>query len=72
MLLSKSYGSADAAERAVGDENGDLSDDDMIMGAEKRAWNKINASWGKRVAAARNNNGNGKSKFEPTIKYAGH
>lgn len=66
MLLSKSYGS-DAAERALGDENGDLSDDDIILAAQKRAWNKMNASWGKRVAAARNNNGNGKSKLEPTI-----
>lgn len=57
MLLSKVYGLG-AAGRSGADYNGEANGgEDFIGVGEKRAWNKMNTAWGKRLAAARNNNG---------------
>lgn len=57
LLLSKVYG-LDGTGRTDGEFNGDSNGgEDFIGVGEKRAWNKMNTAWGKRLAAARNNNG---------------
>lgn len=62
LLLSKAYG-LDAGGRTGGEYNGkSAGGEDFIGVGEKRAWNKMNTAWGKRLAAARNNNG--KRKFK--------
>lgn len=79
LMLSKPY-AVDVGGRPFIDENNNgelVNDEDFIATGEKRAWNKMNASWGKRLAAGRNNNGNSKFKFDAnslfySIIYAYH
>lgn len=58
LLLNKPYGVDFTNARIPGDDiNGNQANEDEFIGAgEKRAWNKINAAWGKRLSG-RNNNG---------------
>lgn len=67
LLLSKPYGVDFTGARFPADDNNNNgeqpNDDEFFGGTEKRAWNKMNAAWGKRLAGGRNNNGEDEFRF---------